>query len=148
MALLPAPHARHKLIKKRLGATYCHASLPTDHCAPTFRLTPWPAHTVLSGPRPPCAPPRRREREQSAGHSLLYVLGHIDREDGYTYTPKVVLELFGGHKVSLDTRLVRSLDAIPRPPRPLHHVSGPRPLTPPPGTFQSTPAMWCWMPAS
>ena len=143
MTSLPAPHARHKLIKQRLASTYSHTSQPTDHCSPSFRLTPWPGHTVLPGPRHPCVPQRRREREQSAGQSLVYVLGHIDREDGYGYTPKVVLDLFGGQKhfkISLDPRLVRSLDALPRPPRPLQHVSGPRPLTPPPGPIPVNPS--------
>ena len=136
-------HARHNLIKKRLSSTSSHTSLPTDHCSASFKLSPWPGHTVLAAPRAPCLPPRRREREQTAGQSLLYVLGHIDREDGYNYTPKVVLDLFGGHKqykLNIDTRLVRSLDALPRPPRPLHHVSGPRPLTPPPGPISVNPS--------
>ncbi|KAI6656339.1 hypothetical protein LOD99_1139 [Oopsacas minuta] len=132
-------HTQHKLIKKRLCTKYSNLSLPTDHCSPAYRLSPWPGHTVLTGLRQIFAPIRPRDRGNTSGPSLLYVLGHIDREDDYKYTPKVITELFGG-KISLDPRLVRSLEVIPRPLRPLHHISGPRPLTPPAGPISINPS--------
>lgn len=140
---MTAPHARHKLIRKRLTTNYSHLSVPTDHNSSAFKLCPWPAHTVLPGHKQPSVPPRQTERQQASRPSLLYVLGQIDREDDYNYTPKVVLELFGGdrhYRIKLDPRLVQSFEAMPRPLRPLHHVSGPRPLTPPPGPISLQPS--------
>ena len=140
---MTAPHARHKLIKKRLTTNYSHLSVPTDHTSPAFKLSPWPAHTVLPGHKQTCVPLRQTERQQVSRPSLLYVLGQIDRDDEYNYTPKVALELFGGerhYRIKLDPRLVQSFEIMPRPLRPLHHVSGPRPLTPPPGPISLHPS--------
>ena len=140
---MTAPHARHKLTKKRLTTSYSHLSVPTDHTCPSFKLSPWPAHAILPGHKQAPVPLRQAGRQQVSRPSLLYVLGQIDIEDDYNYTPKVVLELFGGdrhYRIRLDPRLVQSFETIPRPLRPLHHVSGPRPLTPPPGPISLHPS--------
>ena len=132
------PHTRHKHLKKRLCAPYSHLSLPTDHTSASYRLQPWPRHTLLpaaSRPQPPPQP--RADRGDRGEEREIRVLGRIDTQQEFQYTARVHLEQL---EEFAQSRLLRSFEVARRLLRPLNHVSGPRALTPPPGPLPVRPS--------